>query len=152
MLVAIIRIGLFLLPWFTVFLIPKNEFKKYTPVAIFASLLVLTESVLATPFNWWKVKGGSLNKAINDFTFIFGPFFVGTIWIFRFTFGKFRLYLLTNIIMDWFLAYPVNWFSQKLNLYKLVNFKPKHTFFTSICFAIAIYVYQLFITNPKSSD
>ena len=103
MLVALIRIGLFLIPWLTVFFIPKEEFKKYTPVATFATLLVLAESVLSGPFKWWKVKGGPLQKALNDFSFIFGPFFIGTIWIFRFTYGKFWLYLLANILMIHFL-------------------------------------------------
>ncbi|MDQ1002593.1 hypothetical protein QFZ28_002993 [Neobacillus niacini] len=152
MLVTIIRIGLFLIPWLTIYFIPKNEFKKYTPVACFASLLVLVESILSYPFKWWTVKGGLLNKAFTELSFILGPFFVGTIWIFRLTFGKFWLYALTNILMDSFLAFPANWVFQKLKVYKLVNFKPKHIFYTSICYALIIYGYQLFITSPKSRD
>jgi hypothetical protein len=152
MLSAIIRIGLFLIPWLTIFFIPKNEFKKFTPVATFASLLVLVESILSVPFKWWTVKGGLLNKALNELSFIFGPFFVGTIWSFRFTFGKFWLYALINILMDAFLAFPANWVFQKLKVYKLVNFKPKHIFFTAISYALIIYGYQLFITSQKSRD
>ncbi|MGM0903084.1 MAG: hypothetical protein ACQEXB_18545 [Bacillota bacterium] len=151
MLVTIIRTGLFLFPWLTTFFIPKNVFKKYTPVATFASLLVVIESMLSVPFKWWTVKGGLLNKVFNDLSFILGPFFIGTIWIFRFTFGKFWMYLLTNTLMDLFLAYPVNWLMQKLKVYKLENFKPKHIFYISICFALVIYGFQLFITRPKSS-
>jgi hypothetical protein len=152
MFVAIIRIGLLLIPWLTVFLIPKNVFKKYTPSAIFASLLVAINCMLSVPFKWWTVKGGLLNKVFNDLSFIFGPFFIGTIWIFRLTFGKFWLYLLVNTIMDLFLAYPINWLMQRLKVYKLVNFKSKHVFFLSICFALVIYPYQLFISRTKSSE
>jgi hypothetical protein len=148
----IIRIGLILISWSTIFFIPKKVIKQFLPVATFASMLVLVESILAIPFKWWRVKGGLLTKAFNDFSFIFGPFFVGTIWIFRLTFGKFWLYLMANILMDAFLSYPVNWLFQKLKVYKLVNFKPKHIFFTSICFAILIYWYLLFISKSKSSD
>ncbi|MFJ8266791.1 hypothetical protein [Peribacillus asahii] len=148
----IIRIGLFLISWLTVFLIPKNEFKKYTPVATFASLLVVIESMLAIPFKWWTVKGGLLIKAINDLSLILGPFFIGTIWIFRFTFGKFWLYILTNTVIDLFLAYPINRLMQKLNLYKLVSFKPKHIFYTAMGYTLVIYGYQLFISRPKSSN
>jgi hypothetical protein len=152
MLVAIIRIGLLVIPWLTVFFIPKNVFKKYTPVAIFASLLVAINCMLSVPFKWWTVKGGLLNKVINDLSFILGPFFIGTIWIFRLTFGKFWLYLLTNTLMDLFLAFPINWLMQRLRVYKLVNFKSKHVFFISICFALLIYPYQLFISQSKSSN
>jgi hypothetical protein len=151
MFATIIRTVLFLFPWLTAYFIPKNVFKKYTPVATFASLLVIIESMLSVPFKWWTVKGGLLSKVINDLSFILGPFFVGTIWIFRFTFGKFWMYLLTNTLMDLFLAYPVNWLLQKLKVYKLVNFKPKHIFFTAICYALVIYGFQLFITRNKSS-
>ncbi|MEH7119994.1 hypothetical protein V7128_21595 [Neobacillus vireti] len=151
MLSAIIRTVLFLIPWLTSYFIPRNVFKKYTPVATFATLLVIIESMLSIPFKWWTVKGGLLSKVINDLSFILGPFFVGTIWIFHFTFGKFWMYLLTNTLMDLFLAYPVNWSLQKLKVYKLVNFKPKHIFFTAICFALVIYGFQLFVTRNKSS-
>lgn len=151
MLVALIRTGLFLIPWLTAFFIPKKEFKKYTPVASFATLIVVIQSMLSVPFKWWKVKGGPLTKIINDLSFILGPFFVGTIWIFRFTYGKFWLYSIANILMDAFLAFPVNFVFQKFKVYKLVNFKPKHIFYTSICYAFVIYGYQLFISRPKSS-
>jgi len=152
MLVAIIRIGLFVIPWLTVFFIPKNVFKKYTPVSTFACLLVVINSMLSVPFKWWTVKGGLLNKVFNDISFILGPFFIGTIWIFRLTFGKFWLYLLTNTLMDLFLAFPINWLMQKLKVYKLVNYKPKHIFYISIFFALVIYPYQKFISQSKSSN
>lgn len=151
MFAAVIRMGLFLLSWSSVFFIPKHEFKKYTPVATFATILVLAESMLSVPFKWWTVKGGLLNKVLNDFSFIFGPFFFGTIWIFKLTYGKFGLYSLANLLMDAFLAFPLNWMFQKLKVYKLVNFKPKHIFYMSTCMALVIYGYQLFITRPKSS-
>lgn len=152
MLVAIIRISLLIIPWLTVFFIPKNVFKKYTPVAVFASLLVAINCMLSVPLKWWTVRGGLLNKVINDLSFILGPFFIGTIWIFRLTFGKFWLYLLTNTFMDLFLSYPVNWILQRLKVYKLVNFKSKHVFFVSIFLSLVIYPYQLFISRRKSSE
>ncbi|MBT2659106.1 hypothetical protein J7E81_28440 [Bacillus sp. ISL-18] len=149
MLPNLIRIGLLLISWSTLFFIPKKTLKTYTPVAIFASILLVIESILAVPFKWWTVKGGLLHKFFNDFSFIFGPFFVGTILFFRFTFRKFWLYAITNLLMDLFLAFPVSWLSQKLNVFKLVNFKPKHIFYTAIIYAIVIYGFQNFITRSK---
>lgn len=150
MLVTFIRTCLLLIPWLTTFLIPKNVFKNYLPVATFGSLLVIIESMLSVPFKWWTVKGGQLIKIANDLSFILGPFFIGTIWIFRFTFGKFWIYLLANTLMDLFLAYPVNWLMQKLKVYKLVNFKPKHIFYISICFSLVLYGFQIYISRNKS--
>lgn len=140
-----IRIGLLVISWCSALLLPKMAFRRYSPVAILASLLVLIESFLAIPFKWWRVKGGIKTKIFNDLSFILGPFSVGTIWIFRITYDRLWLYLLLNVFMDAFLSYPMNWIFQKLKVYKLINFKPKHIFFTSITYAIIIYVYQMFL-------
>jgi hypothetical protein len=149
---VLIRIGLLIISWSSVFLIPKKAFKLYTPVAIFASFIVIIESILSIPFKWWTVKGGLVNKIFNDLSLILGPFFIGTIWIFHFTFGKFGLYTLINVLIDAFLAYPMNWILQKIKLYKLVNFKPRHIFLTAISYSLVIYAYQVFISqrNPDN--
>lgn len=152
MLATILRVGLFLIPWLTVPFIPKDEFKKFTPVAIFASFLVLIVSFLSIPYKWWTIKGGLITKTLNDLSFILGPFFVGTIWIFRMTFGKFGLFALVNLLMDSFLSFPFTWLAQKLKMYKLVNFKPKHIFYISSSFALVSYIYQLFITSDTTDN
>ena len=152
MLATILRLGLFLIPWLTVPFIPKEEFKKFTPVATFASFLVLIVSFLSIPFKWWTIKGGLIRKAFNDLSFILGPFFVGTIWIFRMTFGKFGLFALVNLMMDSFLSFPFTWLAQKLKMYKLVNFKPKHIFYISTSFALLSYIYQLFISRDSTDN
>src|SRR4051794_7051051 len=91
---TIIRIGLFILSWLTLFFLPKESIKKYTSVGTFSSLLVLILSMFSIPFKLWKVRGGMLQKIFNDFSFIFGPYFTGTIWIFHLTYKKFWLYSL----------------------------------------------------------
>jgi hypothetical protein len=146
---VIIRIGLLVISWSSAFFLPKKLFVRYSPVAVLASLLVLIECYLAIPFKWWKVNGGVKTKLFNELSFILGPFFVGTIWIFRLTFGKLWLYLLLNLIMDGLLSFPFNKIFQKLKVYKLINFKPKHIFFTSFAYAIMIYGYQLLIDKQK---
>jgi hypothetical protein len=149
---TIIRIGLIVLSWSTIFFLPKEAAKKYVPVATFSSLLVVILSMFSIPFKWWRVKGGMLNKIFNDFSFIFGPYFVGTMWIFHLTFGKFWLYSLLNIFMDTMLLYPFNWIFQKLKVYKLVNITPKQLLCTTLSFALALYGYQSYISKPKSSE
>jgi hypothetical protein len=149
---TVIRIGLIILSWSTIFFLPKEARKKYVPVATFSSLLVVILSMLSFHFKWWRVKGGILDKIFNDFSFIFGPYFVGTMWIFHLSFGKFWLYSLINIFMDTILLYPFNWLFQKLNVYKLVNITPKQLLYTTLSFALALYGYQIYITRPKSSE
>ncbi|MGG1679227.1 hypothetical protein ACIFOT_26395 [Neobacillus sp. NRS-1170] len=149
---AIIRLGLLIISWLTIIYLPKESVKKYTPVATFSSLLVLVLSILSFRFKWWRVRGGVSKKIFNDFSFIFGPYFVGTIWIFHLSFGRFWLYCLINLFMDTMLLYPLNKMFEKLGMYKLTRITPEQLLYTTLSFALALYGFQLFISKPKSSE
>ncbi|MBI0577496.1 hypothetical protein IEC97_08995 [Neobacillus cucumis] len=139
----VIRIAQLIAPWFSIVFLPKKSFNQYLPVSLFASCLVIGMCALAAPFRWWEVKGGIRFKIFNDLTFIFGPFIVGTLWIFHFTFGNLKRFFIVNLIIDALFSFPVNYLFQRLNLYKLVKFKPTYIFLSFIGFSFIIYGFQL---------
>jgi hypothetical protein len=145
----IIRLTQFIGPWFSVVFLPKKSIDKFIPVSLFASVLVGGMCSLAIPFKWWRVEGGLKEKILNDSSFIFGPFLVGTLWIFHFTFGNFKRYFLVNLIMDFLFSYPLNYLYQKLRLYRLVNFKPKYILGFFMSYALIIYGFQLLVERSK---
>ena len=145
----IIRLLQIIIPWLSILFIPKKSLNKFLPVSLFASILVQGMCALSLPFQWWIVEGGIKQKIWNDSSFIFGPFLAGTIWIFHFTYGNFKKYLLVNIIMDILFSFPLNYLFEKFNLYKLINFKPKYIFFSFISYALIIYGYQFKIERSK---
>lgn len=55
--------------------LPKNSFKRFLPVTLFCSLLLLIVEMLSPIFNWWKVKGGYKFILFDALAFILGPFF-----------------------------------------------------------------------------
>src|SRR5947199_5011048 len=103
----LIRIGLLIVSWISIIFLPKSAFRKYLPVSIFCSLLVICGCLLSYRYRWWKVKGGIAELIFMDSSFIFGPFFVGTIWIFHLSYGKFKRYILLNLISNLSLSYPL---------------------------------------------
>jgi hypothetical protein len=145
----LIRILQLILPWISVVFIPKKSFRQYFPVSLFASTLVTGMCSLAVPYKWWVVNGGWKVKLFNDGSFIFGPFLVGTLWIYHLTFGNIKRYLLINLIIDFLFSVPLTFLYQKLNLFKLVNFRVKHIFFSFISFSFIIYGYQMLIKRIK---
>jgi len=145
----IIRIIQLILPWISIVFLPKKSFKQYLPVSLFASLLVTGMCLLAVPYKWWVVKGGWKVKFLNDGSFIFGTFLVGTLWIFHLTFGNFKRYFGFNLLMDSLFSFPLSYLFQKLKLFKLVNFRPKHIYFSFITFSIIIYGYEVLIKRIK---
>ncbi|MCQ6281919.1 hypothetical protein [Bacillus sp. EB600] len=148
---TLIRLGLLVSSFLTMFFIPKEAIKKYFPVATFSSILVIVLSLFNISFKWWKVEGRLPNKIFNDLSFILGPYFCGTIWIFHLTFGKFIKYFLTNLVMDALLSFPAVTLFRKLKIFKLVGFKPKNIFYITFSYALVLYVFQLFKSRLKTS-
>ena len=141
----IIRILQLTLPWISIIFLPKRSFKKYLPVSIFAAILVSGMCLLAGPLKWWNSAGGWKARLINDSSFIFGPFFVGTLWIFHFTFGNIKRFFLANLLMDSLFSFPLTYLYQKGKLFKLIKFKPLHIFLTFISYSFIIYGFQMLI-------
>lgn len=147
---AFFRIGLILISWATVIFLPKKSFFKYLPVSLFSSLITLTEYLLGSPRNWWKAKGGTKTIANNGLTFTFGPYFVGNLWIFHLTYGRFWLYTLLNLILDYLLAYPFNSFFERINLYKLNKIKPINLCLISLSYSFVNYGFQLILDKNQN--
>lgn len=91
-------IALLILPWLTVPLLGRNSFKKYLPAAIFMSTLTKAIDFFGEKKKWWRFyKGVPPLDSMNFFNF--GPYFVTSLWVLKFTYGKFPIYLISNAIL-----------------------------------------------------
>lgn len=133
-----------------ILLLPKRSFKKFLPVTLFCACIFLIQSLLNPIFKWWDVKGGVKYRIFDDLAFIFGPFFTINLWVFHFTYGKFSLYALCNLIMDLVYAYPLNALFQKIGHYKLIRENSTALFIKTYLLAILNYGFQKFIKKPNS--
>lgn len=147
--VSFLKTALFVLPWLSAPFLKKKDFIRFSPASFFIAMLLLIEAIFSVPYKLWTVKGGAKEKPLSDIAFIFGPFFIGSIWVLKLTFGKFHLYMLINLIMDYLLAYPISSILQKLKLYKLVNLKPPTLFYISVFLSILMYKYQLIMEKRE---
>ncbi|WP_420541204.1 hypothetical protein [Priestia filamentosa] len=148
----LIRIGLVLFSWGTLIFLPKKSFAKYLPVTFFSTSILLVEALLGRSYKWWKIKGGEKAATNNALAFVFGPYFIGNIWIFHLTYGKFWLYSLTNLFADSLLAFPLNSLFKRFNLYKLKKFKPIHLFLTAFPYSLFNYAFQLYIDKTQQTN
>ncbi len=152
----IILYSLLILSWSSLLKLDKLSFKRYLPVGILTALIFTLLSGVNNKVKLWKVTTTIFPKLPPNFPFVFGPFIFLTIWIFKFTFGRFWLYLLTNTFADLLLAYPLTSFFEKFNIYKLKKITRFQVFLIAISSAIILYIYQLFINdtlnNRKESE
>ncbi|PKG22749.1 hypothetical protein [Niallia nealsonii] len=136
-------------PWFTFFLFGTKSFRRFLPTATFSSLLICLISEFSKSHKWWKVHKPIIPSLASDITFVFGLFFTLNLWIFKLTYQKIWLYIITNVFADYLFAYPLTTLAEKFNIYKMVNLKRKHLFYLSLFVALLNYLYHRFIIEPK---
>ncbi|MGW9103736.1 hypothetical protein ACWGPZ_32140 [Priestia megaterium] len=144
-----------IVPWFTLFLLKKEDIKRFMPVAIFASTLMILYNLIAHNQKHWIIKVNILPWLKPSFSSgVLGAFLVVTIWIFYFTYGRFWVYLMTNIVLDFmFAVFPIHYlFQEKLKIYQLVNITPWERFGLFVALSIVIYGYHFWqqgIVKPE---
>ncbi|TCJ02215.1 hypothetical protein E0Y62_20290 [Cytobacillus praedii] len=153
MIVNFFRVFNAIVLWAIVILfLPKKSFKRYLPVTLFSSSILLIQSLLNILFKWWKVKGGTKFLIFDDLAFIFGPFFTINLWVFHFTYGKFSLYTLTNLVIDTIFGFILNPFFQKLGHYKLKNMNSFGLFLFYYLFSFINYGFQKYYEKPRTPE
>ncbi|QHS21981.1 hypothetical protein GWK91_03050 [Virgibacillus sp. MSP4-1] len=149
MLSWMIRLGLLVISFVSLWFYPAKALQKYFPVSLFTSGLALIMCSLSFRYRFWMVSGSIFKRLVNDLTFVFGPFFAGTLWIFHLTFGKFWRYAGVNAMMNVVLSFLLNPLFQRYNVYKFVNFNAAYLFLTYMGYALVLYPYQLLIRDRK---
>lgn len=114
---------IFGLPWLTTPLLGKDTFKRFLPAAVFISLLVELEGRLARKRKWWWIYERIHPKLPGILPLIWGPFLIGSIWILKLTYGKFRIYSVLNLIIDSGFTYVLTEWFKKMGIASLVRLK-----------------------------
>jgi hypothetical protein len=131
-------LAMIIIPWLTVPLMGKKAFFRFLPVASFINLFLSVLSLTANKKKWWMNKN-PLSPGSVDFSYILGPYYVVTLWIFKLTYGNFPKYLMTNMALDFINAFPFASVWEKVGIFKFQ--KMKHTTWYFICVGLAIFIY-----------
>jgi hypothetical protein len=117
----------FVLPWLSLFLMKKKSIYRYMPVCIFSALLVTIVYEIGYTYKWWILKDAIVPWGhVTNTAFAYGVFLVGTMWVFHFTFGRFWLYVVANLLLDAFYAFVFHRIEEKLGIADLINVKHYH--------------------------
>lgn len=98
--------SMLILPWLTLFFMKKEAVKRYMPVALLTAVTgaIIVESGIT--LGLWSVTE-TLFPLNQIPVYIYGAIPAFTMWIFRFTYGRFWLYVATNAIVDIGFAYMI---------------------------------------------
>jgi hypothetical protein len=136
-----------ILPWLTFPLLSGKTVRRFIPSSIFMSLLLIAEGRYAEKKKWWWFYTSVKPNFLAKLPLIVGPFFVGSLWILKFTYGKFKLYLFINLIVDSIFTYTGTGWLRKIgygSLVKLTKYQLSCVFFIK---SLLLYGFQYFYEN-----
>lgn len=137
-------LGMLIIPWLSAPFLGWKSFFRFLPVACFTNLFISLLSVVANKKKWW-INKNPLSPGLVDFTYILGPFFVATLWIFKLTYGNFLKYFITNAVMDIISAYPFAEIWERVGVFKFKKLTHTRWYFMMVSFAVLIYGYQYLV-------
>jgi hypothetical protein len=144
-----------ILPWLTVPFIGKKTLKRFLPGVIFMCLYVTAEGTLAERKKWWWFPYSVKPNVLGEMPLILGSFLVGSFWILKYTYGKFSLYILVNIVIDSVFTYlALGWFKKigYVSLVRLTKFQLSLLFMVkSILMYGFQYIYEKCFTRKLPS-
>ncbi|RAU92818.1 hypothetical protein [Paenibacillus sp. YN15] len=132
-----------IVPWFSLFFMKRQDVKRFMPATLLAMLIMAMISEAAYTFNWWVIQEYIVPWGYITLTsLLFGPFLVGSLWIFRLSYHKWWLFFLTNLIIDSIFAFGLSpWFLDGW-LYTMRRINNAGAFLLMFGTAIVIYLYQ----------
>ncbi|WP_066050785.1 hypothetical protein [Robertmurraya korlensis] len=134
--------GLFIGPWFTLLFIGNMHLKRFLPVALLVTVINTIIYQAAYHFNWWREMPLFKWDKIANIPWVYSAYLVATIWIFRLTYGRFIIYMITNLLLDG--GYIYGWYpiQQKLGMAS-GDMSPHITFAIMIAVSLIIYLFQV---------
>lgn len=144
MLNKVIGWSMLIVPWLTLFFMKKEGIKRYMPIAIFSALMVTITYEIAFRYKWWIILESIVPWGyVTNVSYAYGAFFIGTMWIFYFTFKKFWLYLITNIIVDGIDAFFITSLIEGRKIIHYVNISKLNIFILMVAQSFILYAYQV---------
>lgn len=148
-----ILLAILILPWLTIPLLGKNALIRYAPSAIFICTFTKAIDVFGENKKWWRFyKGIPPLNSMNFFNL--GPYLVMSLWMLKYTFGKFPLYFFTNTILHILFLFPGLKFVARFKIFSLVKLTRLQYLAVNSLRAVLLYLFQMMIelNRYKNTD
>ena len=124
----------------------KKEVKHWMPVAMVALVLTIIIHDVGTTLGFWATRESTF-PFYQLTPYFFGTMPVLTIWVFKFTYGRFLTYMVTNLILDiGFNFFLLNYFLPSRDIINF-NISPFLSLPITLIHAVVIYGYQMWQDN-----
>jgi len=131
-----------ILPWLTLFLMKKEEIRRYLPVGIFAAFSSMVVVDIGSTLNLWALRDNvfPLSKV---FPYHLGVAPVVTMWLFKFTYGKFLRYIAVDAIYNLVFAFLITPWLAIRGIRENIQVTSLGLFYITTIHGIILYFYQI---------
>ncbi|WP_312094968.1 hypothetical protein [Niallia sp.] len=133
--------SLLLLPWLLLLFFDKQRVKRFFPVLLLSIVLNSLLYQIAQRLNWFTVSK-NLPFLTNISPSVYGIFAVGTLLIFYFTYERFWLYFIVNLLFDILQSYVVTPFYVKLHIFDRQEMNGFESLLMMTFMSLIMYMYQ----------
>lgn len=134
--------SLFIIPWFTLVFMSREEIKRWIPVALLSIVTSMLTVEIGDTFQWWTVKE-NVYPLQTTIPYLLGLNPVITMWLLKYTYGHFGRYMAIDIVLNYaFIAIFLNYFLASRGIYQNINM----SFLVNVVYASVhgaiLYAYQ----------
>jgi hypothetical protein len=145
-----INIAMVLLSWLSLPFVGRSSIKRFLSASIFIVIFEALNVQIGKKRKWWVFYYKPNSYISGEFPFNIGPFFVGTIWILKWTYGNFKKFILLNAIVDAFFAFVIVKLTEKVKVAKLVRLNHFQFFLYMLYKAFILYGFQYIIESKRN--
>jgi hypothetical protein len=131
--------GTLILPWLSLLFMPKEDIKRYISAGFLSTILCIIVVETGIRYKWWAIRETTYPFSVMP-TYVYGFFPILPMWLLKYTYRRFGLYLAVDIVLNIVFAFAVlPWFARR----RIVDFHAGLiVFIFETIIAVVLYGYQ----------
>jgi len=86
-----------IIPWLSLFLMPRKDVKRFMPAGLFTAFLSIIASEVGVANGWWYFRETTYPLAVFS-SFTYGLYPIIPLWILKYTYGRFWRHFLVEVV------------------------------------------------------
>ena len=132
-----------ILSWSSIAFVGKGSLRRFLPSCLLMGIIVKIVNMIAKKRRWWWWYEKIHPSVSGEFPFVWGSFFATSLWVLKWTYGKFIKYLGLNLIVHSGFTYGLEPYLQKFGIASLVRLNKIQLMYVFMSLAILLYGFQM---------
>ncbi len=127
---------------FSLLFVGRQSIKRFLPASLLMVITVRIVNVIAKKRRWWWWYTKIHPSVSGSFPFVYGPFFVSSFWLLKYSYGKVMKYFGLNLSAHLLFTYILEPILNKLGIASLVRMRKIELMYVFVALATLLYGFQ----------